>query len=322
MPVKNIKFAVSIAAYILFLFIFSNCRKTAVKPPFFIEGISTANFPVIDGSTSTAPLQNLIACRLLGFPYSWEQMLFSDNTWNIIPKNGVIPENFKFWDHVKTSQTHNSFLNIIDKTSDMALTARKMSPDEKAYAAAKGVTLIETPIALDAFIFIMNPKNPVKSLTTKQVQDIYTGKITNWKEVGGADNIIKPYVRNANSGSQELMESLVMKDVKIATFPVEIVSSMMLAFGSVRYDVNGLCYTVYYYKENMVRENLMVKHIAIDGVYPDKATITNKSYPYTTEVYAVVRSDLDKNSMGYKLYELLQTQAGKNIIAESGYIPN
>jgi phosphate transport system substrate-binding protein len=56
--------------------------------------------------------------------------------------------------------------------------ARKMSPDEETYAGNAGVQLVETPIALDSFIFIVNPGNPIKSLSTKQIQDIYTGKIT------------------------------------------------------------------------------------------------------------------------------------------------
>lgn len=243
-----------------------------------------------------------------------------DATHTIVPEYDAIPAGFEFRDYVKTSQTHNSFINVIDKSSDIALTARRMSSDEKAYAEAKGITLFETPIALDAFIFILNPKNSVSSLSTRQIQDIYTGKITNWKEVGGSDAAINPYVQNVNSGSQELMESLVMKELQIATFPEELVSSMMMAFSSVRFNNNGICYTVYYYKESMVRDDTGVKHIAVDGVYPDKNTIANKSYPYTTEVYAVIRSDLDKNSMGYKLYELLQTKAGKNVIEESGYI--
>lgn len=314
---KQICFMLRLPALALFMLLLTNCKKSEVGPPFKIDGISTANFPVIDGSTSTGPLQNLIACKLLGIPYSWDYT--PDFTSSIKPKYEAIPAGFNFWEYVKTSQTHNSFINLIDKNADLILSARKMSPDEKTYAESKGVTLVETPIALDAFIFIANPKNAVKSLSTKQIQDIYTAKITNWKDVGGADAAIKPYVRNANSGSQELMESLVMKNLQIATFPQEIVSGMMPAFSSVQYDVNGLCYTVYYYKEMMVR-NPNVKHIAVDGVYPDKKTIANKTYPYTTEVYAIVRSDADKSSMGYKIYELLQTQAGKNLIAESGYI--
>ncbi len=300
---------------------FCACKEETTDTPFVIEGITTETYPKVDGSTSTEPLQTIIACKLLGGSYYWRQHLESNGTWGIQPNYEDIPYSF-LSERIKTSQTHNSFINLIDKNADFILSARKMSDDEKAYADNAGVSLIETPIALDAFIFIANPGNPVKSLTTNQVQDIYMGNVTNWKEVGGSDATINPYVRNANSGSQELMESLVMKGLVMPAWPEEMLSSMMLAFTTIRSDVNGLCYTVYYYKELIVRDNELVKSIAVDGIYPDKNTIKKRSYPFTTEVYAVIRTDLDKASMAYKLYELLQTKAGKNVISESGYFPN
>jgi phosphate transport system substrate-binding protein len=300
---------------------FYACKEETTDTPFVIEGITTDTYPKVDGSTSTEPLQTLIACKLLGGSYYWRQHFESDGTWGLQPNYDDIPYSF-FADRIKTSQTHNSFINLIDKNADFILSARKMSEDEKAYAADAGVSLIETPIALDAFIFIANPGNTVNSLTKKQIQDIYMGNITKWKEVGGSDAKINPYVRNANSGSQELMESLVMKGLVMPAWPEEMLSSMMLAFTTIRSDVNGLCYTVYYYKELIVRDNDLVKTIAVDGIYPDQNTIKNRSYPFTAEVYAVIRSDLDNASMAYKLYELIQTIEGKKVIAESGYFPN
>ncbi len=297
------------------------CKDNIFDNQFVIDGITVDNYPKVDGSTSTEPLQTIIACKLLGCRYDWRQHLESDGTWGIQPNFEDIPYTF-FSERIKTSQTHNSFINLIDKKTDFILSAREMSEDEKAYSTNAGVTLIETPVALDALIFIVNPANPIKSLTTKQIQDIYMGKITNWKEVGGKDAKINPYVRNANSGSQELMESLVMKGLVMPGWPVEMLSSMMLAFTTIRNDVNGICFTVYYYKENIVRDNELVKTIGVDGISPVQNTIKKRSYPFTADVFAIIRSDLDKPSMAYKLYELLLTNAGKKVITESGYIPN
>ncbi|MDR1675068.1 MAG: substrate-binding domain-containing protein, partial [Tannerella sp.] len=179
-----------------------------------------------------------------------------------------------------------------------------------------------------AFIFIVNPNNPVGSLAHHQIVDIYTQQITNWNEVGGNNSAINPYIRNQNSGSQELMESLVMQGTPIAEFPVEFeISGMIPVFvyvGGEKGEKNSICYTVYYFKERMVIEEHRntVKTIAVNGILPNRETISNRTYPFVAEVYAVIRSDLDKNSMAYKLYELLQTPAGKAVIAESGYIPN
>jgi len=288
---------------------------------FVIEGINVDNYPKVDGSTSTEPLQTLIACKLLNVDCDWRQLLVANGTWYIQPDYNVVPYSF-FEERIKTSQTHNSFINLIDKNTDFILSARQMSDDEKEYASNSGVTLIETPIALDAFIFIIHPDNPVKSLTTKQIQDIYTGKVSNWNEVGGNDAQIKPYIRNLNSGSQELMETLVMKDLDMPDWPEAVLSSMMLAFTEIRADKNAICYTIYYYKEQIVRDNKQVKSVSVDGVNPQEKTIKDRRYPLVSEVYAVIRSDLDKSSMAYKLYELLQTDAGKAIVTQSGYIPN
>lgn len=90
-----------------------------------------------------------------------------------------------------------------------------ISRDEKAYANEKSVTLDETPIALDGFIFITHKNNPVKTVTREQIRGIYMGEITNWKEVGGKDLAITPYIREPNSGSQEKMETIVMKGLEM-----------------------------------------------------------------------------------------------------------
>ena len=284
-----------------------------------IEGLTLDNYPKVDGSTSTEPLNKVIACNLLGIKYEW---VFSETrSWGIEP---VLQKNnsSKFNSRIISSQTHESFINLIDKRANLILSARKMSPDEKQYADAAGVTLIETPIALDAFVFIVNSVNPIATLTIKQVQDIYTGKITNWEEVDGDDAEINPYVRNSNSGSQELMELLVMKNLKIMEFPESrdnVIFNMQGAVDKVISDINSICYTVYYYKEHIVRDEL-TKYIAIEGIYPDKKNIGNNSYPLVAEVYAVIRSNLDESSMAYKVYEWLQTEAGKQVIRESGYL--
>ena len=112
-----------------------------------------------------------------------------------------------------------SFMNLIDDKVEMVIAARLISRDEKVYAEENGVTLIGKPIAKDALTFMVNPLNPVNNLSISQLQRIYTGEITNWKEVGGNDEEINPYVRNRNSGSQEKFETLVMDGLTIGDFP-------------------------------------------------------------------------------------------------------
>lgn len=320
--------------------------------PTYIDGLTLGNYPKVDGSTSTEPLNKIIACKLLGIDYEWgSEYSVSGDYIFYIGTRGVIPQVSHdsvdmLNDRVKSSQTHNSFINLIDGEADIILSARKMSQDEKDHADAAGVSLIETPIALDAFIFIVHTGNAIKSLTAKQIQDIYTGKITHWNEVGGRWSIyedgwdentieyhrglaegygpIIPFVRNANSGSQELMELLVMKGLKIGEFAenyYEILFTMAGPRDAVMRTPGAICYTVYYYKEYITESGGGVKTIGVNGIQPNRQSIANRTYPYVAEVYAAIRSDLDKSSMAYKLYEWLQTGYGKQVIAESGYVP-
>lgn len=288
---------------------------------FKLEDLTLENLPVLDCSTSALPLQTLMACKLLDYPYMWQQALESNNTYRLVPNHLEI-DDFDygaFNERVRSSGTHGAYTSLIDKEADLILVARSASADEKEYAKAKGIGLEEKAVALDAFVFINNAKNPVKALTTKQVQDIYTGKTTNWKTLGGNDEEIIPYTRNANSGSQELMEELVMKGLEIPVWPEIQLGSMILPFTEIARQPNGMAYSVYYYKQYIVRDK-ETDYMRIDGVYPDSKTIKNKTYPYTTEVYAVIRKDLPKTSAAYRIYEMLSTGDGKKLIEESGYV--
>ena len=334
----NVRIVFIVLTAILFC---TNCSKekeeSTISP--YIEGLSIDNYPVIDGSTSTLPLNVVIACELMGLNYKWQENSISQwaSNWSIEPQIGSSLRK-KFDKVVKSSQTHNSFINLIDGNSDIVLTARTMSPDEKKYAETKGVTLIETPIALDAFIFIINPYNPFEELTTEDIQNIYTGKVTTWEELGWFDfprgdwypewlpTDIAPFIRNPNSGSQELMDLLVMNGLEyykeLPIYEEALILTMMGLIDAIVRETYSIGYTVYFYNEYIIRPGQDLKTIGIDGVFPNKETISKRSYPYTTEVYAVIRSDTDKSSMAYKIYEWLQTVDGRKAISKSGYILN
>ena len=312
----------------------TNCNKDDTDYLFEIEGLTLDNYPRVDGSTSTTPLNYIIASKLLGLKYEW---VGSPIGYDVRFKNwSELPESFtfKFWN----SQTHGAIIHLIDYfeqiemyQKELIIVARKMSADEKEYAQEKGVSLIETPIALEALDFIVNSQNKVNSLTVKQVQDIYLGKITNWKEVGGADEAIIPFIRNANSGSQEMMNEFVMNNIDMPDWTVSYADeltllSMSIVYSELRQYPNAICFTPHYYKEYMIRDTWstdgFLKTLAINGIKPEKKSIKNQTYPFVAPVYATIRSDLDRSSMSYKIYSLLQTEAGKRIISESGYVPN
>jgi len=291
-----------------------------------IKGISFDNYPKVDGSTSARVLNTIIACKLLGVGYRWHAMRVLDgySEWNLQTNWDEIPEQHKdfFGKRIKTSQTNGAFMNLIDREADIILTHRTISPDEKAHADAVGVTLIETSIALDAFVFVINKDNPVNSLTVKQIQKIYTKEITNWSQVGGNNAEMKVFTRPRNSGSEEVFRTLVMNGLEPADFPEAAISLMFEVFGEVIKNVNGISYTFSNYKDVIARKSCdEVPVLAVNGICPNDNTVKNGTYPFISKVHVAIRSDLDCSSMDYKLYEWLQSENVKYTIAECGFLP-
>ena len=294
------------------------CTSCDKEDPVFvgIEGISLENYPRVDGSTSTNPLNHIIAAKLLGLKYKWE---FGIVNFESYPESLI--------SKLYASQTHGAIINLIDNQTDLIIVARTMSADEKQYADDAGVSLVETPIALDALDFIINAQNHVNSLSVEQIQNIYLGNITNWNEVGGANKAIIPFIRNENSGSQEMMNEIVMSNTNMPDWEVSYTDeltlwSMFMVYSELVGNKNGICFTPHYYKEYMVPEKSHIRTLAVNGIAPNKKSIKNKTYPFVANVYVSIRSDTDTNSMTYKQYEWLQSESGKNVIAESGYVPN
>lgn len=293
-----------------------------------LNGITIENFPTIDGSDSTEPLRRILTCNLLGFDYEW----IKDNPFLQDPDDG--PKSIKIHytctkeqeDHLQleclqNNNTHQSFINLIDDKVELIMTARSISRDEKDYAEEMGVALIEKPIAKDALAFIINPNNPVSSLTIQQIQGIYTGDIVNWNEVGGNDVLITPYVRNRNSGSQEKFETMVMQGLTIKEFSeLHIGTTMMSPYYQIEGNETGIAFTPFYYYNVMI-DNENTKAIGVNDIAMTKANIMNGTYPYITDVYAAVRSDIDKSSTAYKIFDFLTTTGGQAIVEESGYVP-
>lgn len=309
-------FALAICLPVLFL---AGCQSNPDYPPapetIPFPSISSDNYPHIDGSTSTAPLGATIACKVLQVPCLWFEDISGER--HLFPDLSDFQGEFPPLGH---HGTHSAYVNLIDRQADLILVARPPSKDELELAKAAQVTLLPRPIALDAFVFIVNESNPVVDLSLQELRGIYTGQLTNWQQVGGEVSKIHPYQRNENSGSQELMRSLVMADLQMVDAPEMVLPKMFAPFYAVSDDPLGIGYSVFYYEENMApRER--VKLCAVEGVMPDKRSIQSLDYPFVTEVYAVVRGDLSTNNLAYQLWQWLQTSTGQELIVESGYVP-
>lgn len=314
------KSILSTIAILLTAILISACGETTVIE---LESIAQAdinfieaeNFPNIDGSTSTAPISSMIVCQTLRVECSW--MEFPDGS-------KILAVDLRDYDGesppISHTGTHNAYLNLIDQKSDLVLVARLPSAEEQLLAMSSGTQLIAEAIALDAFVFIVNEDNPVEQITSDNIRSIYSGEITNWEELGGSARPIQAYQRNDQSGSQELMQDLVMQGVPMVALPDLILPTMIAPFYAVSEDIDGISYSVYYYEENMA-PNERIKLIAVDGIQPTPQNIGDQSYPYTTQVYAVIRGDLPTDSSAYILRDWLISPDGQRLIEGSGYIP-
>ncbi len=257
------------------------------------------NFPRMDGSTSTIPLGQAIASVLLGAPRDEVQDLAMFN---------------------KTSQ---SYRNLMNGDADIVIAAEA---SESVYQELKdaGFKYEMAPIANDALVFIVNSDNPVDSLTTEQVQKIYTGEITNWKQVGGPDMKIEAFQRNETSGSQTLMVKLVMKDLEMTQPPegyaVAEMEGLISAVKSFDGSAAALGYTVYYYADDMKMADGL-KIISIDGVAPNDDTIASEDYPFINPYFAVIAQNEPEDSPARILYNWLLMPEGQNLIRIEGYVP-
>jgi phosphate transport system substrate-binding protein len=281
---------------------------------------TSADFPAVDGSTSAQPLDMVITCHLLGCSYGWVEQ--ADLSKKIMAYSSEKPQLADSINTVivKHNGTHDAYVNVIDGTKQIAFICRPPSPDERHLSDSLAIPIEYPDCALDAFVFIENKKNPVNSMALEQTIKIYTGAITRWDSLGGWPNVLQPYQREANSGSQELLIALVMKDLPVISAPSMVLTGMMGPFNRLAIDTNGFCYTVYFYQKFMApTEN--IKTIAIDGIVPDYENIQAKRYPLFAPVVAVTRKHLDPTGNAAILREWLLAPEGQAVVKESGYVP-
>jgi phosphate transport system substrate-binding protein len=285
-----------------------------------ISGINALNYPRVDGSTSAYPLQVMVACKILDVRCKWTEGDFFTDTRRIAPANSLLAtDEHEAILSLYHNGTHGAYMNLIEDAADLIIVAREPSEDELAAAEHEKTSLDVRSVALDAFVFLLHQDNPVESLTLQQIRDIYTGKITNWVEVGGLDAEIHTYQRNPNSGSQELMEKLVMRGETMLDSPDMILMSMMGPFSAIHDDPLGIGYSVFFYAANIYPDE-NVRMIAIDGTAPTSSSIAGQIYPLVTEVYAVLREDMSIVSNARTLRDWLLTAEGQSAVEASGYV--
>ena len=235
--------------------------------------------------------------------------------------NAVYPNTTKLHDGIfEYNNTPDGYRLLAEKETDIFIGVYP-SDEQRAYAEENQTTFEYTPIGTEAFVFFVHKDNPITNLTTKQIKDIYSGKITNWKDVGGKNEKIAAFQRNEGSGSQSMLKRF-MGDTPITDAPTEMVNDLMAGIieqvADYKSKTNSIGFSFRYYVEGIIK-NPDIKMISIDGAAPTSENIRNGSYPVLTPIYAVTYKE-NQNGNVDKLLEWILSDEGQYIINETGYV--
>ncbi|MCC5846932.1 MAG: substrate-binding domain-containing protein [Verrucomicrobia bacterium] len=221
---------------------------------------------------------------------------------------------------VQCTKTGTAYDRLIKGQTDMIFVARP-SQAHLDMAEELGVELILTPIGREAFVFFVNEQNEVRGLTTEQIQGIYSGEITNWRDVGGANQAIRPFQRPENSGSQTMLQTL-MEGKTLMEPPTEDVVAGM--GGIINQTANyrnyrgSIGYSFRFFASEMVQEG-QIRFLEVDGVAPTRENIANDTYPLSTNLYAITTPNSKPQTE--KLLAWILSDQGQEIVKKTGYTP-
>ncbi|MCM1092183.1 MAG: substrate-binding domain-containing protein [Muribaculum sp.] len=268
--------------------------------------------PILDGAEAAYPVYSAFAnACYASIAEIQEQAQESDS-------DAVMPIHFQ--------NTIYAYEDLLYGDIDIFFGAR---PSEAQLQMAKdvGVELKLTPIGKEAFVFFVNENNPVYSLSSEQLRDIYSGRIKNWRKVGGKNLKILAFQRPENSGSQTMMEYF-MGDTPLKE-PLQTeeptMSGVVSRIASYENSTSALGYSFRYYTTIMMMNSgedvSGIRLLAVDGVYPDTETIRSGEYPYTTQLYAITTTDRmkAKNTIEPFLEWMIGPQ-GQQLVSDTGYV--
>jgi phosphate transport system substrate-binding protein len=202
---------------------------------------------------------------------------------------------------------------IIDGTAQIGMASRPAKPEEISTAAVKGVKLQPTTVAYDGIAVIVNSANPLKSLTRKQVEQIFTGEIADWSAVGGTGGKISIYTRNTSSGTYSEFKELAMKKRDYAPSSQKMAGNEQIA-QEVGKNPNGVGYVGLAYTKGSG-----IKVVPIDGATPSKESVLAKAYPYARPTFYYTNGD--PSGLAKDFVDFTLSDSGQKIVAQVGFVP-
>lgn len=202
---------------------------------------------------------------------------------------------------------------IIDGTAQIGMSSRHVKPAEEAAAAAKGVKLTPTTVAYDGLGVIVSASNPIKGLTKKQVEQIFTGEVTDWSAVGGSGGKISLYTRNTSSGTYSDWKELAMKKRDYAPSAQKMAGHEQIA-AEVGKNPSGIGYVGLAYMKASG-----IKVIPIDGAMPTQQAVRDKSWPYARPTFFITNGE--PTGLAKEFVDFTVSDAGQKIVNQVGFVP-
>ena len=202
---------------------------------------------------------------------------------------------------------------IIDGTAQIGMSSRRAKTSEVGAAASKGKHMKPTIVAFDGIAVIVNSGNPIKGLTKKQVEQIFTGDVTDWSAVGGSGGKISVYTRNTSSGTYSDFKELAMKKRDYAPGSQKMAGNEQIA-AEVGKNPNGVGYVgMAYIKAGGV------KAMPIEGAVPSAKSVQAHSYPYWRPTFYYTNGD--PSGLAKEFVDFTVGPGGQRIVAQVGFVP-
>jgi len=207
----------------------------------------------------------------------------------------------------------NGIKALIDGATDIANSSRFIKDEEVKSAVEKGAYPVPFAIAYDCIVPVVNPGNTVANLTLEQLKAIYMGKITNWKEVGGASAEIVVISRDTSSGTYEVWEEKVMKKERV--FPGALLQASSGAIvQAVSKNKNAIGYLGIGYVDKSV------KALTVGGIVGNEETTLNGKFPISRPLFMFTRGWPSGDVLNFINY-VLNPQGGQKMVKEAGFVP-
>ncbi len=213
---------------------------------------------------------------------------------------------------------------LVNGTVDIANASRKIKDEEVVEAQANGVEPLEHIIARDAIAVVVNPQNPVNQLTLQQISDIYSGKYTNWTEVGGEDRPIVRLSRETNSGTHVYFLETVLRlgskeDKTLFSTNTLLLPSSEGIISEVRDNPNAIGYDGLGYVPDDLKMIAIAKEEGGEYVLPSIETVNDKTYAIARDLY--MYTDGDPTGVIKEYLDWILSAEAQQIVAELGFVP-